>query len=58
MDKLVQERLTLCSVVIGNIQFLKTQKPNNNKIPSLKIYNLTKIMQDSFPEQFFDCFNK
>jgi len=34
MDKQVREKLTLCSVAIGNIRFRKILKRNNNKILS------------------------
>jgi hypothetical protein len=58
MDKLAQVRRIQCSVVIGNIQYLKIQKLNNNKILFLKICNQMKIMQDLSQELFFDCFKK
>lgn len=58
MARQVQERLIQCLEVIGNILSQKTPKQNSNRIPFLRTWNLTKIMQGLFPEQFFDCFNK
>jgi hypothetical protein len=58
MVRQVREKHTLCLVVIGNIQSLKMQNLNNNKILSLKIYNQIKIMLDLYQEQFSNYFNK